>query len=318
MYKSVIVSAIAATVFLTHASAQDQAISSDRDALRSMARRFEMSYVVQAGTTSILSNELVSLAFELGSRKFVYGNTLIWLNDPLIREGSDQTLARTDVIRIVEPLLNPARTLTNQDVTTIVIDPGHGGTDTGALGIRHEHEKKIVLDIAKRTRKRLQVSGVNVKLTREKDQAVELADRSARGKKWGADLFVSIHINSARNRHAAGLETYLMPAAGFPSTSGNTSNVAACPGNKFDASNTLLAYYVHRSIVFKTGCADRGIRHARFDVLKEASCPAILVECGFVSNGPEEDLLLQKEYRDSLADGIAAGIMEYVNGSRNK
>lgn len=318
MFKFGILSACLLLSLAGTAIAQDQALSSDREGLRAIAKRHGFTYLPQNGVAAILSNDVVNLSFEMSSRKFVYGNTLIWLNDPAVKEGNDMTVARCDVLKTIEPLLDPSHILTNRPVLTVILDPGHGGMDTGAVGIRHEHEKKIVLDIAKRARKKLQAAGVNVRLTREKDQPLELADRTARARKLNADLFVSIHLNSAKNRSASGIETYLLPAAGFPSTAGTSNNLTSCGGNKFDPANILLAYYVHRSVVFKTNSTDRGIRHARFDVLKEMPCPAILVECGFISNGPEEDLLLQREYRDSISEGLAAGIIEYVNVSREK
>lgn len=318
MFKSQYISAIFFLLLIRAATAQDQAISGDRELLRSLARRHDMTNTVRNTTTTVLSNKLISLSFEMNSRKFIYGNTLIWLNDPSLRENSDISIARCDINKTIEPLLNPARILTNQEIRTVVLDPGHGGLDTGAVGLRNEHEKKVVLDVAKRTRKKLQAAGIEVKLTREKDQTLELSDRSARAKKWNASLFVSIHINSAKNSSAAGIETYLMPASGFPSTSGSTTTLASGQGNKWDSTNILLAYYIHSCTVVKTGSIDRGIRHARFDVLKEAPCPAVLVECGFASNGPEEDLLLQKEYRDALADGIADGILELVRVSKTR
>jgi N-acetylmuramoyl-L-alanine amidase len=83
-------------------------------------------------------------------------------------------------------------------------------------------------------------------------------------------------------------------------------------GNGDDAANTLLAYFIHKGVLAQTAAADRGVKRAGFQVLREAPCPAVLVECGFISNRREEEKLMQSLYRDSLAEGIAQGILTYV------
>jgi N-acetylmuramoyl-L-alanine amidase len=197
----------------------------------------------------------------------------------------------------------------------VVIDPGHGGSDTGAIGTRGTKEKDLVLDIANRIEKHLESYGVNTKLTRGKDSFLRLSARTAKADKLGADILVSVHLNSARNPDTEGIETYTLPAAGHPSTAGNDDD-KTYSGNKNDKANTLLAYHVHKQMLALCGGADRGIRHARFDVLQNASCPAILVECGFISNKGEEAKLQQAEHREKIAKGITRGVLLYTG--RNK
>lgn len=144
---------------------------------------------------------------------------------------------------------------------------------------------------------------------------MSLAARTAKAKEWKADIFVSIHLNSARNTDAAGLETYVLPAVGYPSTAGGGNN-KTCAGNTYDRANMLLAYYVHNEVLGQIGSPDRGIRRGRFDVLQNASCPAILVECGFVSNKIEENKMLRRRYLDSIAEGVAKGILTYLNKAK--
>jgi len=122
-------------------------------------------------------------------------------------------------------------------------------------------------------------------------------------------------MNSAENAGAAGLETYVVTAPGFASTGENGKSGPAEPGNRFDAASLVLAYEVHRAVLAQTGSTDRGIKHARFDVLTQAPCPALLIECGFLSNAYEETMVSMKSYRDVLAEGIATGVMAYINST---
>jgi N-acetylmuramoyl-L-alanine amidase len=200
-------------------------------------------------------------------------------------------------------------------VRTVVLDPGHGGEDSGAVGAQRVCEKKVALDVAARVAARLRDSGVVVRMTRTQDQTLPLYQRPACARRWGADLFVSMHLNSSRNDDAAGLETYIVPAAGYPSTSSTRADSRSCDGNRFDAQNALLAYYLQRGVLSTARIPDRGIKRARFEVLTEAPCPAALVECGFVSNRSEARRLRDAEYREALADGISRGILTYISRS---
>lgn len=284
--------------------------------LKSFAAQYGFPAPSIRGKTITLKSKYTTMVFDANSRKLIFNGFLIWMNGPLVKEDGEWALAKADIIKTIEPLLSADRTLASVSFSRIVIDPGHGGRDSGAIGRRKVYEKKVVLDIAKRVRKKLQADGLNVKLTRERDSTLRLSARIARAREWGADIFVSIHCNSAHNTSAAGLETYVVPAAGFPSTARNDDRKTYA-GNKHDAANTLLAYYVHKETLVRTKSADRGIRRARFDVIRDAPCPAILIECGFVSNKIEEERMLQRKYRDNVAEGIAQGIMAYINKAKD-
>jgi len=252
------------------------------------------------------------MVFHPNSRRLLVGQVLVMLNDALSKHGDRWTLAATDAATVVGPILKPPASGAGNSVVTVVLDPGHGGKDCGAIGHRRIAEKKVTLDVAKRVRKSMKDSGLRVKLTRSRDSSLPLGARVARAKSWNADVFVSIHANSAANKNAAGLETYVMTAVGFASTSGGRIENKPQPGNSHDVYNMALAYSIHRQVLAQAGCADRGIRHARFDVLRDASCPAVLVECAFLSNPAEAARVLKRSYRNTLAKGIAQGILEYV------
>lgn len=258
-----------------------------------------------------LKSKYTTMVFSTNRRKLIFNGMLVWLNGPVVSNRGKWSIARVDVVKTIEPLLLPSKHVPALGSCVVMLDPGHGGNDAGAIGHRKVYEKKVVLDISKRARSKLADAGVAVKMTRDDDSYLGLSARTALAKDAGADIFVSIHVNSAHDSRASGMETFVMPAAGFPSTAGNNSS-RIYPGNKHDAANMLLAYSVQKEMLKNERAADRGIRRARFDVLRSAPCPAILVECGFVSNRLEEEKMLQAAYRENMAEAITQGILAYI------
>jgi N-acetylmuramoyl-L-alanine amidase len=254
-----------------------------------------------------------SLLFENNSRRVVVNGVTVWMNAPVLALGG-WTLDTADADRTLDPLFRPEPTTPIPKDFLIVLDPGHGGSDPGALGRSKAVEKKATLDLAKRVRRKLVAQGrQNVRLTRSWDfTTTSLAERSARAKAWGAHVFVSIHLNSASNPQAEGLETYACANAGCPSTAGLPDPGPACAGNQHDPENALLAYAIHQAVLYHARVPDRGVRRSRFAVLQNAPCPAALIECGFISHAGEEAKLLTPAHRDAVATGIAQGIETYL------
>lgn len=172
----------------------------------------------------------------------------------------------------------------------VIIDPGHGGKDSGAPGIGGTQEKDIILPIAKKLGEILQQNGIQVVLTRNSDYFVSLQGRVDMAERANADVFVSIHANSAgANRpDVNGLETYY-----YDSGSG-------------------LARIVHNSILQSVNVRDRGVRKARFYVLRKSSMPSILVETGYMTGREDIAKLRTTQYQNRMADGIARGILQYL------
>lgn len=280
--------------------------------IRNVAARYDFPQPRQTGSNIFFAGKHTTMTFETESRKLLFNNLLIWLNEPVTRNGQDFGISKYDADAIIDPLMRMGQRRAITNSLTVLIDPGHGGKDTGAIGPHKACEKKITLDIAAAVKRRLESPRIAVKMTRKWDSAVTRPDRINEARKCKADIFVSIHINSAANSEAAGIETYIIPGPGFQSTAGNSSDRKPVPANKFDNANIQLAYCVHRQTLAATGAVDRGIRHARFDVIMEAPCPAILIECGFVSNPAEEARLSKKQYRETIAEGIAKGIQTLI------
>jgi len=286
--------------------------SDERISMVSAASRCGLTVRQLSKDTLILNKKGTGIVFHLNSRKLLFNNRLVWLNGPASIVKGNWTVSNCDINNVLIPLLYPKQITSKAKVNTVVIDPGHGGRDTGAIGKRRVYEKKAVLDIARRVRKKLKTADLEVRMTRSWDSNRSLVERTAKARKWEADLFVSIHLNYASNKKACGTETFVVPCRGFPSTSGKKPDFNACSGNLHDPANTLLAYMIQKEILATTGNADRGIKRARFNVIKNAPCPSVLVECAFLSNPAEEAKLIEKDYRDSLAEGIARGILAFA------
>jgi len=259
------------------------------------------------------------LELEADSRDILLNGVKHWLSAPVLATRGKLWIAEIDVMKTLDPVLQPVRLRKpGASVRTIMLDPGHGGGDRGTRG-RSSFEKVMTLDVAKRVERDLAGSGLRVILTRTADTTVALEDRVqfAQAK---ADLYVSIHFNSGGGS-AEGIETYCTPPAGASSTanfSGNSvdrdtggRDSTAVANNRFDDQNVWLAHSVQKSLLQATRAMDRGVRRARFYVLRYATCPSILIEAGFLSNPAEEQRILRSEYRELLAKSIADGILTY-------
>ncbi len=176
--------------------------------------------------------------------------------------------------------------------TLVIIDPGHGGSDPGAVGIGNIHEADVVLEIAQQVASILEQQGVQATLTRTSDVDVELEPRVAMAEQANASLFVSIHANAIdmSRPEINGTSTY------------------------YFSSGEGLAQVVQNSIVQGLGMQDRGIHSARFYVLRKTSMPAILVETGFVTGAEDAKKLADSNWRSQMAEAIAKGVLQYLQG----
>jgi N-acetylmuramoyl-L-alanine amidase len=212
--------------------------------------------------------------------------------------------------RPLPPRTNPPRTNTNpfpfpprtanppsnnpipNGRVAVIIDPGHGGSDPGAVGVGGLREKDIVLSISQQVAQILQQNGVQAVMTRLDDRTVELEPRVDMANRMNATLFVSIHANAATNAAASGIETF------------------------YYSSGARLAQYVQNSIMASfSQLPNRGVKQARFYVLRNSSMPSILVETGFVTNNYDAYMLGDPAQRSRMAQAIAQGILQYLRGN---
>ncbi len=228
---------------------------------------------------------------------------------PAVNINSTPLVSSQDFYMVIDPVLR-AFSVPKQTVKTIVIDAGHGGDDKGASGKKFD-EKNITLKVAQKLKGILSEQGFNVYMTRSKDNTLSLDQRTSKCIAVGADIFVSIHCNATKNKAITGIETFCLTPEGAPSTSDSKPKSTKHKGNSFNKNNYLLAHTIHSRLIPMTGAGDRGIKHARFVVLKDVACPAVLVEMGFISNSYEENKIGQNDYQDKVARAIADGISRY-------
>lgn len=252
------------------------------------------------------------IELQADSRRARINGVVVWLHQPVIQHRRHMAMAVVDVEMVLDPLLRPARHLTAVQRPRVLIDPGHGGSDPGTRGATGITEKELVLRLGRKVANRLAEAGVEVALTRDANDTLSLTERVERAAT--ADLLVSLHLNAAANPDAQGIETYLLPAAGQPGTAdpGGNDRPAAAAGNAFDGANQVLGYLLQRALLQATGGEDRGVRRARFFLLRKAPCPAVLVEAGFLSHAAEEQRWLDPVYREQVADGIVTAIRAYL------
>lgn len=251
-----------------------------------------------------------TLAITPGSNRALFNGTVIHLPEAAQRdEDGVYTLSPLSLQRTVEPLLR-RRTDNARPVKRILLDPGHGGADLGAVGKKYQ-EKAINLALSLAVKRELERRGYTVLMTREKDQAVSLDRRGQLTGETGVDLFLSIHHNaSATNREATGIETYALTPGNAASTSGGNPGKALA-SNRFDAASINLAERIQTRLVRATGGPDRGTKYARFRVLTLAECPAVLIEAGFISTPREEEAIASAARQQKAAAAIAEGVAVY-------
>ncbi|GAB1366935.1 MAG TPA: N-acetylmuramoyl-L-alanine amidase [Candidatus Cloacimonas sp.] len=282
-----------------------------------------------------------------GSPYYNYKNESFSMQYPILRKAAKHYLPslfvsehlRTHFPKQVEPkgkLLQIAKPRDNS-VMTIVIDPGHGGKDPGAVGKKLKgQEKEINLAVALKLKQLLEKElGVTALLTRNDDRFVSLQDRTRFANERKADLFVSIHTNASKATASKGLETYYLSTA-------QTSDARAVEAlendvverfeggsaakSKYDdldfilsdlsqtehlESSNSLAISIQQNLIAGTKGYDRGVKQANFYVLRGAFMPSVLIEMGFISNPDEERLLLNSEYQERLARTIFEGLKRF-------
>lgn len=234
---------------------------------------------------------------------------------------------------IVKPLAQPKQEETGWKFGKVILDPGHGGKDPGCKGLLDIEEKDVVLDIARRTESALKSKGVPVVVTRKEDRFLTLGERTRQANAEAGDLFISIHCNNYSDPAVGGAECYILK----PAKSGRAIDVAARENKVVELERDAEQYeamteenyillsmatsqYLHDSetwaeIVLEelkrdAGMNIRGVDQAGFYVLMGASMPAILLECGYLSNPDDARLLGAERGRQRIADAIAMSIVK--------
>ncbi|MGI8437825.1 MAG: N-acetylmuramoyl-L-alanine amidase [Chthoniobacterales bacterium] len=269
-----------------------------------------------------LENGTNQLELTLESREAIINGVRNWLCFPVI-EGSDgkYLVSRIDLAKTIEPQLRPHMIKNMRTVKTVVIDAGHGGIENGAAS-SYGSEKTFTLDVAKRLKTLLEAKGFKVVMTRTSDEVVPLPLRARIANATRDSIFVSLHFNATdTNSSATGLEIYSLTPRGAPSTQDNSlqarfANMQA--GSPVDAASLILSTSVYHAMLGYLPEFDRGVKRARFAVLRLTQIPAILVEGGFLTERQESREIANPEWRQKLAQAISVGIENYKTLAETK
>ena len=277
---------------------------------------------ISDSTSSVdLSSDPSRLLIEIrGSEEDLVAALLKEQDSPIIREDEFPSIAPS-----------PEKEKT---IYTIVLDPGHGGKDPGAIGRSTGlNEKEVTLQVAKEVAKMLRnEAAIRVYLTRNSDQYLSLDRRTQIANNLEADMFISIHANSGYRRNAKGVETFFNSRYSYGEGAEEVSARENKPlgaenvpdeakliiwdliQNAYRSESNDLAHTVQRELIKTTDGEDRGVKSAGFYVLRGAAMPAVLVEIGFLSNPSEEIMLKKEDFREKIALGIVTGIKRYYQG----
>jgi len=275
------------------------------------------TFWLRRGEEIAATNHAARLVFDKNSNTAEINGVNVALSFPVAVDKGAPLIAQFDLDNTVRPLLFPARYIAPGKITTICLDPGHGGKDTGnqVSGFFWHSEKTYTLLLALELRDQLMKAGFKVILTRNKDTYVELPARPAIANKAGADLFVSLHFNATQNskNEVAGPETYCITPVGAASSNaqGEGADHAATTANRVEKKSLLFAYQIQKAIVQNLGVNDRSVRRARFAVLRDAQMPAILIEGGYMTNPMEGKRIYDAVWRRQMAAAIVKGILAY-------
>jgi len=270
--------------------------------------------VAPSGAKIRLETVMNPFEFVRGSREVMINGARCWLCFPLIEQNGKFLVSRTDVAKTIEPQLRPHRVPNAGKVETVVLDPGHGGHDRGAV-CRYGYEKDFALDVARKLRPLLQAKGLRVIMTREGDYFVPLEVRAQIANAARNSIFVSIHFNATdRDPNATGFEIFSFTPRGAPSTSDEWVTPTALSmqaGSEVDGQSMALSACIYHSLLGHIPEFDRGIKRARFAVLRLTRVPAVLIEGGFLTERGESQLIAKKDWRGKLAQAIGVGIENY-------
>lgn len=254
-----------------------------------------------------------TVSVQVGSRTAHCDGLECWLNHaPQLINGAPY-VHWLDARKTLQPLVSPFP-VRNGHRPTVVIDPGHGGRDGGTRScVNGDLEKTYTLDWARRLGPLLEAQGWKVVFTRTNDVDLPLTNRVAIAERARADLFLSLHFNSAEpNRALAGVETYCLTPTGMTShllREFEDDPASIFPNNAFDEQNVQIAFSLHQAVVRETGAVDRGVRRARFmTVLRGQNRPAVLIEAGYLSNPDEARRAATPAYRQQLARAVASAL----------
>lgn len=257
------------------------------------------------------SSGVRSIRASVGSPDFFINNLKFILSYPAIEHDGKVFISRMDLVKLIEPVMRPSRIKNAEPIDTVVLDSGHGGHDNGALSVWGP-EKVFALDVVMRAKALIQAAGLKVVLTRSDDSFIPLDERARIANRHKRAIFIAVHFNAGG--WGTGVEAFSLAPRGVPSMMADgpsVSDLVECKGNARDAENIALATAAHAALVVKTGMFDRGLKRARFVVIRDITIPGVLIEGGFQSNPYDAKMIATPLYRQVLAQAILQAVQNY-------
>ncbi len=309
--------------------------------------KFAPDTVDRRSGTRRVSNGPTTIVFGPDARDISIHGIRCKLSHPArTNERGEFILSKTDVVKLIDPVLRPTYIAKRREVKTIVIDPGHGGHDVGHQ-TPQVREADCTLSLARQLANQLRQRGYEVILTREDNRYLSDQRRIDSANSADNAIFLSLHLNSGRSDFH-GIETYTVapftPPAPLPadaaaaaptgsdSTPANTDSTPASapsaaastvedtttpmPGNEQDAANMALAYSLQSALISSTGAQDGGCRRTRYSLLSSVRCPAAIIELGYATHAEEGAALNTEEYRSTLALALANGVDAFARAMK--
>lgn len=275
----------------------------------------------RTGNKLVYKSQWSSIELEADSRDQVINGLRVFFGDAVRSHRKRLWVSRYDAEHLLTPVLAPGLDQARvPELRTIVLDPGHGGKDPGKVNERVKiTEKEVALDTMQRVKKLLESEGFKVVMTRTDDSNPEFETRAETVERANADLFISLHYNSVASgaNRVSGVEVFTMtPQHQFSTSDSGRDDQSgakkANPGNRYDHWNTVGGFLMHREMIQGLKVSDRGLKRARWKVLVLASCPAVYVEAGYLSNDVEARKIATPAYRQKIAESVVAGVRAYA------
>lgn len=285
----------------------------DHVALENVAQFYSLGGVQRVSNTLTLASAGRSLRGAVGSNELYINNLKFILSYPISEHNGRPIVSRMDLTKVIEPVLRPSRIKGAENVATVILDAGHGGHDNGARSM-WGNEKTFALDVAMRAKQVLEERGLKVYLTRRSDVFIPLEERVRFANRFSNAIFISIHFNCGGDSSATGIETYTLAPRGVPSMMSDGPHITdlnLCPGNARDSENMALACATHASLICHSQLYDRGIKRARFVVIRDITIPGVLIEGGFLTCPNDSRKIAVTQYRQNMALCIAAAVDNY-------
>ena len=278
-----------------------------------VSKFYRLSPPVRNGPAFTISGGSKTVRGRVGTREVYINNVKYILCFPVIQKGKSILISAMDVTKIIEPVMRPGHIKNASAIRTVVLDAGHGGHDSGAKGQRGI-EKEAALDVVLRAKKLLEKNGYTVKLTRSRDVFIPLEQRAVFANNFPNALFVSVHFNKSATGGASGIETFALAPRGVPSMDEENvsyTDLRQNPGNVRDSENIALATLIHSAMLRNLRLYDRGIKRARFVVIRDVTIPGVLIEGGFVNSPVDGRAIASPEYRQRMASSILEAVQNY-------